>query len=269
MKKTKLAVLFTAFMAMMGLSSCLGDPDPNVTRPDYVKVMGGIGNYVFETAYGAKLTPTDQSAINLDFDTQYALINYEYDSSKFAETADKEVELIYIKGFENKYLNSYSDGEQLQANAPVVELKGYDYYYNYYSPLFWNKTTMFLPVFYYVKAYENDETKQQEELNSHNIEVYYSVNDTEAKDGEFILRLRHTVGDKELNSERKAIYYQVFAYDISGALYEYQSIKGSSPKKIYIEYEQNNSNDGLYDEDHITSQKFEIDYSQIEENYKY
>ena len=77
MKKTKLAVLFTAFMAMMGLSSCLGDPDPNVTRPDYVKVMGGIGNYVFETAYGAKLTPTDQSAINLDFDTQYALINYE------------------------------------------------------------------------------------------------------------------------------------------------------------------------------------------------
>ena len=28
MKKTKLAVLFTAFMAMMGLSSCLGDPDP-------------------------------------------------------------------------------------------------------------------------------------------------------------------------------------------------------------------------------------------------
>ena len=28
MKKTKFAVLLTAFMAVLGLSSCLGEPDP-------------------------------------------------------------------------------------------------------------------------------------------------------------------------------------------------------------------------------------------------
>ncbi|MCU6770663.1 NigD-like protein [uncultured Bacteroides sp.] len=259
MKKTKFAVLLTAFMAVLGLSSCLGESDPNVTGFDYVKVTGGLGYYKFETAYGAKLTPNNQSVINLDFDTNYALIYYKYDSSVFAVNADKDIECLGIEGFKNKYLSPYTDEEELMANAPVIGLTdGY-----YYSTLFWDKTTMFIPVFYYVKAYNDDETKQQEELNSHNIEVYYSVNDTEANEGELILRLRHSVGDEELNSERKAIYHQVFTYNIFYALSEYKSVKGSSPKKICIEYEQN-SNSGLYDENSVTSQKIEIDYSQIE-----
>ena len=40
MKKTKFAVLFTAVMAVLGLSSCLGETDPYNTSTEIMKIDG-------------------------------------------------------------------------------------------------------------------------------------------------------------------------------------------------------------------------------------
>ncbi len=47
MKKTKFAVLLTAFMAVLGLSSCLGEPDPYNTVTEIMRVQGFMPLYSF------------------------------------------------------------------------------------------------------------------------------------------------------------------------------------------------------------------------------
>lgn len=148
MKKTKLAVLFTAFMAMMGLSSCLGDPDPYNYGTEYVKIIPSEYGYSFMSSGRIILNPADQSLVGTSLiGKEYAWINYKYerealDITRLEEqcTSDKVVLKIHhddLAASEDKdndkqdygeirYINLYS---LLQGQVPdklVLKFNIYD-----------------------------------------------------------------------------------------------------------------------------------------------
>ena len=80
MKKTKFAVLLTAFMAVLGLSSCLGEPDPYNTVTEIMRVQGFMPLYSFKSSAGYSVEPTNSSVFNSSIDANFAWVTYKYDT---------------------------------------------------------------------------------------------------------------------------------------------------------------------------------------------
>lgn len=260
MKKTKFAVLFTALVAMLGLSSCLGEPDPIQGWAEYVRVSGGLMGYNFIDVRKNVITPTNQSAISTSLNASYAYIAYNYDTTIYDLNSDREVELTGLLPIETKYLTPSLQGMDDFSNAPISSVS------TQFAPVFWDVNNMFLPIYYFVKQY-SDETDMKNEFNSHSFGLYYDNSVTDGiKDGQLVLYLRHNVSDDSLNKERSASTYGMYHYDLTYAISDFKNRNGENPKEIVIKFKQNIYNSD-YSEGYVTDGEYLINYTEVLESY--
>ena len=119
MKKTKFAVLLTAFMAVLGLSSCLGEPDPYNTVTEVMKVNNFMGLYSFSSIYGYTVEPNDQSLFTTSINNEFARVTYKYDTRTLnlnSENNKIDADILYLAPIDEiKY--AY---ETIEANTGIV-----------------------------------------------------------------------------------------------------------------------------------------------------
>lgn len=222
MKKTKFAVLFTALVTMLGLSSCLGDPDPYATDANFFKVAS-IFPVSFKDALGIKLIPTNQNIFtttNVDLNG-LALVQYRYDSRNVSQTT-KEVDAEVLAFVPVKKIES-NQTIDVENNSPMKEVDR-----NY---TFFDTKTLIVAVSYNYKK-SSDQNAMVAELNKHR---FYVVEE-EPKDGETVnekvlnLQLVHSVPDPEANKDRKDEGNEYRYIDLNGVL------NGRVPEIIRISY---------------------------------
>lgn len=252
MKKQKLAVVFTALLAMAGFSSCLnGESDPTVSPQELMKVNGVAGYYTFTSAYGYTVTPLNMSALgDLNLES-YAIVQYSYDSSLLEWNESKDVTINNVLGIKDETVIAQAPGEGA-GNAPVYSISA-----SGVEPMYFDKYNLFIPVtYYYHSSSDTDELK--EELNSHSFTLYYDPNDEETTDTRLVLHLRHKVTDTEVTRTEYGTEYRHF--NIASVLSSYASLHGvSMPDKIVLKFEQSSAPDY----NNIYEEKFEVDYKSL------
>lgn len=222
MKKTKLAVLFAALMVMMGLSSCLGDPDPYFTGTEIMKVKNFMGFYSFESAGKYTVEPTNSEAITTTIDSEYAIVTYKYDTRTITQGAtsiDGEIlGLVPINEF--SYIPT-----TLEANAPIYTLSS--------SVNFFDKSNIFMNVTYCYKE-SSSSTDMKEELDKHKFYIYKpsAEEDDDVNDNTTVLYLYHTVTDPENNNDRKSTGTETRHFNLSYVL------GSSEPELIIVKFKQ-------------------------------
>ncbi len=263
MKKNKFALLLVAVMAMFSLSSCLdGDNNSTAMYSGYVKVKGFFQNYKFETTDGIEINPLNQGALHDLGMAHYALLNFSYEVDQLtSQTTKLDATLLNIMPIETSYSSVVRpDGEKPKANAPILLAGGYG------TPVqfAWNENTMFLPIKYLVKRVA-DKSEMDLELKSHRFELYYDQNEPDAKKGEIVLHLRHSVMKEAENAERDYESFRIVHFDLAQVMAVYQSEHGELPSTLVIEFEK--SDKGIYD-DKIESERVTLDYSNVLKGFK-
>ena len=262
MKKMRFAVWFAALLTMVTFSSCLDSEDGGQRQgSEIVKVTGMMGMYSFQSAGGYELVPSNMSQITMDINTEFALVVYSYDSGQVTDQTKRiPVELLSILPIERHYINDTLEGMKEYGNAPIRAISAGGSM-EFFPISFWNPTTMFLPINYFVKDSANKD-EILKEVNSHSFEIFSDVNDTEAMDGQMILHVRHRVVDPSLNKERRYKYNtNIYHVDLSQSVYEFESMNGKKPETIIVKYEE--STVGDYDPSYMTEGRAEINYRQI------
>lgn len=222
MKKTKLAVLFAALMVMLGLSSCLGDPDPYFTGTEIMKVKGFIGLYSFESAGKYTVEPTNAEAITSEIDSEYAIVTYKYDSRTLTQGSNKIqgeiLNLLPINDF------GFTSGE-MKTNAPIHTVGA--------TVNFFDKTNVFINLTYYYKDSSNA-TDLTAELDKHQFNIYKPTaeEDEDVNDNTMVLYLYHTVADPDINKERTSTGTETRHFNLNYVL------GGSEPEMIIIKFKQ-------------------------------
>lgn len=228
MKKTKFAVLFTAMMAVLGLSSCLGDPDPYNYEPQYVKVISSSNGYSFKN-FSYTLRPTDQSLISSTFfDTEYAWIYYKYKREDLvAGVSEINIELqkppVAIKE-----LYSFSIESEGNSYIDYVGLSQFAF-------PFYDANTMFLDIQYDIKDVESDELST--ELAKHSLSISRVNEDCTSE--KVVLKLNHeelesSEGDEDV---KKGDYGDIRYVNL------YSLLKGQTPDKLVIRYNKSTNSD--------------------------
>lgn len=250
MKKTKFAVFFTALMVMLGLSSCLGEPDPYNTVTEVMKVNNYLGLYSFKSAAGYTVQPTnseDLSSSSSSLTSSYAYVSYKYDTRTISSTTSTiQAEILYLLPI-NDITPSYYATE---ANAPMYAVSS--------SLKFYDKTNIFVDLTYYYKSATNDELK--EELAKHDFVIYRDTEDEDANDDTVVLVFTHEVSDPENDSERTKLGTETRHFDLTSVLY------GNEPEKIIIKFKQNQSSASL-DDKNTKDSEITIDYKKIVDQY--
>ncbi|MCF2582493.1 hypothetical protein [Bacteroides caecigallinarum] len=253
MKKTKFAVLLTAFMAVLGLSSCLGEPDPYNTVTEIMKVERGymgIG-YTFESSAGYSVEPTNSSMFTSDINSTYAWVTYKYDTrttviNENNKTIDAEIQyLLPINEIEPGY-------GAMEANAAMFAVSE--------SVKFYDKTNIFINLTYYYES-SNDQDDLTEELGKHDFYLTKATaeEDEDVTDDTMVLFLTHMVADAENNEDRKAKGTETRHFDLNYLL------QGSVPEKILIKFKQNSSS--IEAGDKADDSNIEIEYKSIIDTY--
>lgn len=249
MKKTKFAVLITAFMAVLGLSSCLGEPDPFVTYTEIMKVEGFMGLYSFKSSAGYTVEPTNSNVINTTLDSRFAWVTYKYDTRTVnpnSETIDAEIQyLIPISEIEPGY------GE-LNPNAAI--------YTTSENVKFYDKTNIFIDLSYYYK-HSSDNDELQEEIAQHAFYLTKATaeEDEDVNDNTLVLNLTHLVTDADNNEDRKKIGTETRHFDLNYVL------QGTTPEKIIIKFKQNTNSIAV--DDNAKDSEIEIEYKKIVDSY--
>lgn len=250
MKKTKFAVLFTAMMAVLGLSSCLGDPDPYTTRTEIMRIDGFPGYYSFESAGNYVVSPTNSDALKGTFNYGgFAYVTYKFDTRTITQNTSKiEAEIQGLLPIGEIYPNH---GE-MKSNAPMNTVSS--------SVQFYDKTNMFINLtYYYEKTADSD--KQSTELNKHK---FYLIQDV-AEEGEEVdnntltLNLVHVVDDADNNENRKNAGTETRHFVLSNFI----GINGYEPEKIIIKFKRS-SNSSIGDAE---DSQIEISYKSIMNQY--
>ena len=220
MKKTKFAVLFTALMVMLGLSSCLGDPDPYFTGTEIMKVKGFMGLYSFESAGKYTVEPTNAEAITSEINTEFAVVTYKYDTRTITQGASRIqgeiLNLLPINDF------GFTSGE-MESNAPIHTVGA--------TVNFFDKTNVFINLTYYYKDSSNA-ADLKTELDKHRFVIYKATaeEDPDVKDNTMVLYLNHIVADPEINDERLSAGTETRHFDLNYVL------GGSEPETIIIKF---------------------------------
>lgn len=251
MKKTKFAVLLTAFMAVLGLSSCLGEPDPYNTVTEIMKVDGFMGFYSFKSSGGYSVEPTNSSVFNSSIDANFAWVTYKYDTrttviNENNKTIDAEIQyLLPINEIEPGY-------GAMEANAAMFAVSE--------SVKFYDKTNIFIDLTYYYES-SNDQDDLTEELGKHDFYLTKATaeEDEDVTDDTMVLFLTHMVADAENNEDRKAKGTETRHFDLNYVL------QGSVPEKILIKFKQNSSS--IEAGDKADDSKIEIEYKSIIDTY--
>lgn len=250
MKKTKFAVLFTAMMAVLGLSSCLGDPDPYTTRTEIMKIDGFPGYYSFESAGNYVISPTNSDALTGTFNNGgFAYVTYKFDTSKITQNTSKiDAEIQYLLPIGEIYPNY---GE-MESNAPMNTVLS--------SVQFYDKTNMFINLtYYYEKTADSDD--QSAELDKHHFYLIPDVTEEgeEVDNNTLTLNLVHVVDDADNNDNRKNAGTETRHFDLSN----FFGINGYEPEKIIIKFKRSsNSSIGVAEDSQI-----EISYKSIMDQY--
>lgn len=253
MKKTKFAVLLTAFMAVLGLSSCLGEPDPYNTVTEIMKVERwyiGIG-YTFESSAGYSVEPTNSSMFTSDINSTYAWVTYKYDTrttviNENNKKIDAEIQyLLPINEIEPGY-------GAMEANAAMFAVSE--------SVKFYDKTNIFIDLTYYYES-SNDQDDLTEELGKHDFYLTKATaeEDEDVTDDTMVLFLTHMVADADNNEDRKAKGTETRHFNLNYLL------QGSVPEKILIKFKQNSSS--IEAGDKADDSKIEIEYKSIIDTY--
>lgn len=254
MKKTKFAVLLTAFMAVLGLSSCLGEPDPYNTVTEIMKVERwyiGIG-YTFESSAGYSVEPTNSSMFTSDINSTYAWVTYKYDTrttviNENNKTIDAEIQyLLPIDEIEPGY-------GAMEANAAMFAVSE--------SVKFYDKTNIFIDLTYYYEK-SDDQEDLTEELAKHDFYLTKATaeEDEDVNDNTMVLNLIHQVADPENNKDRDEYWgTESRHFDLSYVL------EGTKPEKIIIKFKQNSSSIDLGD--NVRDSQIEINYKEIVDTY--
>lgn len=250
MKKTKVAVLFTALIATCGLSSCLGDPDPYTTRTEIMRIDGFPGYYSFESAGNYVVSPTNSDALTGTFnDGGFAYVTYKFDTRTITQntsTIEAEIHGLIPIG------EIYPNYGEMESNAPMNTVSS--------SVQFYDKTNMFINLTYYYEKTE-DTDEQSTELKKHN---FYLIQDV-AEEGEEVdnntltLNLVHVVDDADNNDNRENAGTETRHIDLSSLI----GINGYEPEKIIIKFK---SSDKSSIDDAKDSQ-IEIPYKSIMDQY--
>lgn len=250
MKKTKFAVLLTAFMAVLGLSSCLGEPDPYNTVTEIMRVQGFMPLYSFKSSAGYSVEPTNSSVFNSSIDANFAWVTYKYDTrttviNENNKTIDAEIQyLLPINEIEPGY-------GAMEANAAMFAVSE--------SVKFYDKTNIFIDLTYYYES-SNDQDDLTEELGKHDFYLTKATaEDEDVTDDTMVLFLTHMVADAENNEDRKAKGTETRHFDLNYLL------QGSVPEKILIKFKQNSSS--IEAGDKANDSSIEIKYKYIVDNY--
>ncbi|MBM6959938.1 hypothetical protein H6A61_03590 [Bacteroides caecigallinarum] len=251
MKKTKFAVLLTAFMAVLGLSSCLGEPDPYNTVTEIMRVQGFMPLYSFKSSAGYSVEPTNSSVFNSNIDANFAWVTYKYDTrttviNENNKTIDAEIQyLLPINEIEPGY-------GAMEANAAMFAVSE--------SVKFYDKTNIFIDLTYYYES-SNDQDDLTEELGKHDFYLTKATaeEDEDVTDDTMVLFLTHMVADADNNEDRKAKGTETRHFDLNYLL------QGSVPEKILIKFKQNSSS--IEAGDKADDSKIEIEYKSIIDTY--
>lgn len=268
MKKMKLAVLASALVGMLGLSSCLGGGDYENSYPgaDFVQVSGYLGMNSLVNQYGFEYIPSDKTILEKLESGRYAYISYSYDPALVDPSAKSlNVQLYgYTQLTDENPSTIPSTPTEEAANAPVYDVSSPG---EYLYPTFFKLNDLFIPLVYYVKQTDDDD-EWKEELAAHSFALYYDAA-TDFKDGEMTLHLRHKIQnfDEEDNKTRTRRGYEYRHYSLIAPLSEYRSAhEGKNPDKIIIEFEQN-TYDATYGGSSVRSNTYQIDYKEVVDNY--
>ncbi len=251
MKKTKFAVLLTAFMAVLGLSSCLGEPDPYNTVTEIMRVQGFMPLYSFKSSAGYSVEPTNSSVFNSNIDANFAWVTYKYDTrttviNENNKTIDAEIQyLLPINEIEPGY-------GAMEANAAMFAVSE--------SVKFYDKTNIFIDLTYYYES-SNDQDDLTEELGKHDFYLTKATaeEDEDVTDDTMVLFLTHMVADADNNEDRKAKGTETRHFDLNYLL------QGSVPEKILIKFKQNSSS--IEAGDKADDSNIEIEYKSIIDTY--
>lgn len=251
MKKTKFAVLLTAFMAVLGLSSCLGEPDPYNTVTEIMKVDGFMGFYSFKSSGGYSVEPTNSSVFTSDINSAYAWVSYKYDTrttviNENNKKIDAEIQyLLPINEIELSY-------GSMEANAAMHTVSE--------SVKFYDKTNIFIDLTYYYEK-SDDQEDLTEELAKHDFYLTKATaeEDEDVTDDTMVLVLTHMVSDAENNEERTGLGTETRHFDLNYIL------QGSVPEKILIKFKQNSSSIEVGDK--ADDSNIEIKYKSIIDTY--
>lgn len=254
MKKTKFAVLLTAFMAVLGLSSCLGEPDPFYTAQEIMKVERGyLGiDYTFESSAGYSVEPTNSSMFTSDINSAYALVTYKYDTrtTVFDPNSEKAspVEIQYLLPISEIRMGY----ENMEPNAAMYKVSETVKFYDEYN--------IFMDLTYSYKS-SKDQEDLKEELAKHSFYLTKATaeNDEDVNDNTMVLNLIHQVADPENNKDRNEWGTELRHFDLSYVL------QGTKPEKIIIKFKQNSSSIDLGD--NVRDSQIEINYKEIVDTY--
>ncbi|MBM6882856.1 hypothetical protein [Bacteroides caecigallinarum] len=250
MKKTKFAVFFTALMVMLGLSSCLGEPDPYNTVTEVMKVNNFMGLYSFSSIYGYTVEPNDQSLFTTSINNEFARVTYKYDTRTLnlnSENNKIDADILYLAPIDEiKY--AY---ETIEANTGMYKVSS--------SASFFDKVNMFLDLTYYYE-YSSDKDDLKEELAKHSfyLSKANAEDDEDVKDGTVVLYLNHVVADPENNDDRKNYGTETRHFNLNYVL------AGSEPDEIIIKFKQNTYSAAV-DDKNAKDSDITIDYKSIVE----
>lgn len=247
MKKTKFAVLFTALMAVFGLSSCLGDPDPYNTSTEIMKVDGFPGFYSFKSSAGYTVSPTNSETLTGTMTSgSYAYVSYKYDTRTIVQGSTSiDAEIQYLLPISEM---KPSPGVS-ESNAPMNTVSS--------SVKFFDKTNLFVDLTYFYKK-STDTEKQSEELGKHHFYLYKPTaeEDDDVDENTLVLNLIHMVDDADNNEDRTSLGTETRHFNLS-------YYTAGEPEKIIIKFK-NSSSSSM---DNVNDNKIEINYKSIIDKY--
>lgn len=245
MKKTKFAVLLTAFMAVLGLSSCLGEPDPYDYGTAYLKVVPSGYGYSFMTYNDILLTPNEQSfGVDL-MSADYAWVSYKYERETTDLSSKKVNIILQYSPVAIKKLQDYGSTEEANSYIDYVGLSQYAF-------PFYGSSTIFLDLSYKIKNVSQDDLK--DELANHSLDIVRV--ESQCTPDRVVLKINHNEldSDGEEHDEKKVNYNDIRYVDLDSFLW------GETPEKLVLKFNKyNNVNEEIKEDSCVINYKDIVD----------
>ena len=236
MKKMKFVVVMAAFAASLGITSCLDTSSSGgtgtLTWPFKVDYDIMTGKTIFVDEADNEYIPTTTVTVSGER-SDLAMVSFSYDYEQFAAQGDrKDITVIGTP----EYLPEGEVSDKAIPEEGTVSLSGF----NTQSLLIWGHNDyLILNPLFYVHESTVSETLDTE-LKNHKFTFYYDAA-TKAENDVMKLKLRYQI----LNAETEkalADYTMSYSYcyeyfDLRSAIRAYETLNGTYPKKLEVEYE--------------------------------
>lgn len=263
MKQVKfLLVALMAILMGASVTSCMkGDDNTIYTRPAFAKCINSFPP-TFALADGQKLVLSNSSLLSINEGEIY-FFYYEFDSAQQNPSSPSLNVTLYNNNAPTSITAKSSEGpsnasEFTKANAALYVFNGQLNGEAIQPAILFSNEYLLAPVVYWVKV-ESTEEKQKEELDKHSFVLTYDDTAIKAGDTELVMTLNHVINDAPLGEGETPVVRDKYtstykAYNLSNAMYAFQSIAGNKPIKITIKAQTNSSKNSL---DQAVEQKWE------------